>query len=419
MKALWQVLARQRDYRLLLSAGLVSLTGDWLLRIGLVFHVYVLTGSTLASGGMLLSSFLPQIVLGSLAGVFVDRWDRRRTMIATNLLHAFGLLPLLLVRDADQLWLVYLVVLSQSCLAQFFLPAEQALVPHLVRPDQLVTANALNSQNRDIARLVGAALGGLLAGLGGLTALAIADAATFLLSAVLLSRIRYRASRPVAERVTVAETVRRVRRDWVDGTRLCRGEPTLRLVIAFGVVTGIGEGIMSTLFAPFVRDELGGDGTTYGLIVSSQAIGGIAGGLVAAAIGHRMSPARLWGIGAVLFGLIDTVMFCYPLFWDGIWPAVVCMIAVGLPGAFTIAGLMTVVQQTTVDESRGRVFGALIAVQGAATLIGIVSAGVLGELAGIIPVLVVQGLGYVAGGTVVLLRRRTVQAARPTGALAS
>lgn len=120
MKNLWEVLARQRDYRLVLSAGLISLTGDWILRIGLAYHVYALTGSTLASGGLLLASFLPLVVLGSLAGVFVDRWDRRRTMILTNLVHAFVLLPLLVVRDDSTIWVIYLVVLAQSCLQQFF-----------------------------------------------------------------------------------------------------------------------------------------------------------------------------------------------------------------------------------------------------------------------------------------------------------
>src|SRR5688500_5968551 len=116
MRTLWEVLARQRDYRLVLSASLVSLTGDWILRTGLAFQVYVMTGSTLASGGLLLASFLPLVLLGSLAGVFVDRWDRRRTMIVTNVLHAVGLLPLLLVHDENQLWVIYLVILVQGCL---------------------------------------------------------------------------------------------------------------------------------------------------------------------------------------------------------------------------------------------------------------------------------------------------------------
>src|ERR1022692_3917148 len=82
---------RQRGLRKLLAAGLISTTGDWVLRVGLAYYVYVLTGSTLASALILLASFVPQIVLGSVAGVFADRWDTRRTMIVSNLLLPAGL----------------------------------------------------------------------------------------------------------------------------------------------------------------------------------------------------------------------------------------------------------------------------------------------------------------------------------------
>ncbi|HEY0693910.1 MAG TPA: hypothetical protein VGD71_33300 [Kribbella sp.] len=87
---------------------------------------------------------------------------------------------------------------------------------------------------------------------------------------------------------------------------------------------------MSTLFAPFVRTELGGDGTTYELITSSQVIGGIVGGLIAAAVGGRFLPAKMWGVGSVLLALIDLVMFCYPLVLDTLVPAFACMVLAGL-----------------------------------------------------------------------------------------
>jgi Na+/melibiose symporter-like transporter len=411
MKELWGVLTRQRDYRLVLSAGLVSLTGDWILRTGLAFQVYVLTGSTLASGGLLLSSFVPMVVLGSLAGVFVDRWDRRRTMIVTNLLHAILLLPLLAVRDESAIWIVYAVVLVQSCLQQFFRPAEQSLIPVLVEQRQLVTANALNSQTSDIARLIGAGIGGLLAGLGGLPLLALVDAATFLLAAGLIVRVRHRVVRAFTQSASGA--IQRLKEEWTEGRRLCVAGAGMRLLFVFCLVTGVGEGVMSTLFAPFVSAELGGDGTAYGLIVSSQAVGGIVGGLVAAAIGSRLPAATMWGVGAFLFGLIDLALFCYPLVSDSLIPAFVCMVVVGLPGAFTVAGMMTVLQRLTEDSCRGRIFGAISAAEGVAVLIGIASAGVLGDLVGIIPVLVFQGLGYVIGGAVVFGRRRMLSATAP------
>lgn len=192
MRALVRLLVELRDYRLLLSAGLVSLAGDWVLRVGLMFLVYELTGSTLATGAMLLSTYLPQLVFASLAGVLVDRWDRRRTMVATNALQAFGLLPLLLVNGESRVWIVYAVALWQGCVAQFFLPAEQATIPLLVPEERRVQANAANAQSRDLARLAGSTQGGVDVAWGGITGVALLDAVTFAVSAVLIAAIRHR-----------------------------------------------------------------------------------------------------------------------------------------------------------------------------------------------------------------------------------
>src|SRR3954462_8519953 len=88
-----RLLRRRRDLRLLLGAGLVSMTGDWLLGIGLTSSVYAITGSTLAPAVTLLASVSPEVGVGSVAGVFVDRGDRTRTMVVCNLLLAGGLAP--------------------------------------------------------------------------------------------------------------------------------------------------------------------------------------------------------------------------------------------------------------------------------------------------------------------------------------
>src|SRR5215218_8971135 len=117
------LLRSNRDLRLLLTAGLISMTGDWVLSVGLVYTVYDVTGSTLASAGALLAAFLPQVVTGLFAGVFVDRWSRARTMVLGNLLLAVGLLPLLLVDSAGhgsgRIWIVYAVLLATSVVEVF------------------------------------------------------------------------------------------------------------------------------------------------------------------------------------------------------------------------------------------------------------------------------------------------------------
>ena len=190
MRATWRLLAVHRDLRLLLSAGLFSLAGDWILRIGLVYRVYVLTGSTVASALTMASSFLPQVLVGAVAGVFADRWDRRRTMIVADLLLAAGLMPLLLVHGAGQVWLVFMVLVWEGVVAQFFSPAEQAMLPTLVPDDALITANAAGGQVQNLSRLAGSALGGVIAAAGGIAAVTLADAASFVLSAALITLIQ-------------------------------------------------------------------------------------------------------------------------------------------------------------------------------------------------------------------------------------
>jgi Na+/melibiose symporter-like transporter len=433
MRAVWRTLRSHRDLRLLLTAGLVSLTGDWILRIGLTYHIYAVTGSTLASAMMLLASFAPQVLLSSVAGVYVDRWDRKRTMIGANLLLCVGLLPLLFVQTADKVWVVYLVLMWSGTVQLFFAPAEQAFIPHLVPDDRLVTANALNGQNRDLSRLIGSALGGVLAATGSITALTIVDAATFLVSVALIVRMDSsgRAEAPGGAKAPVgafdrgeisgrtaapgrtAEAsevvlgrVAAVRKEWIDGLRVALNQRVLRLLLAFALITSIGEGVMGTLFAPFVRDVLHGGGQAFGLIVSVQAIGGIIGGLVAAALSDRLSAAGLFGWGAVAFGFVDLAMFLYPLVWVEIWPAVVCMVVVGVPGAFITAGFMTLFQRNTTDAYRGRVFGAIVFVEAVAAIIGTLSAGFLGETVGIVEILAFQGAGYVVAGFAVLIGLR-------------
>ncbi len=158
---------------------------------------------------------------------------------------------------------------------------------------------------------------------------------------------------------------------------------------------------MGTLMAPFVRDVLHGDSSAYGLILSVQAVGGILGGLVAAGVGHRFRPQRLVGWGAVAFGALDLALFLYPLAAPELWPAFVLIMLVGPFGALMTAGLMTMLQTATAETMRGRVFGALVAVQGVATLAGTLAAGVLGNPLGIVPVIALQGAGYVLAGLMV------------------
>lgn len=393
-----RTLLRHPDLVLLLAAGLVSQTGDWVLGTGLAFQVYALTGSTLASAGVLLATQVPQVLLSSVAGVLVDRWDRRRVMIATDVVLAAVLLPLVAVHDGSRIWLVYVVVALSGCAAPFFTAAEATMVPALVGPELLVTANAANAQLRNVARLVGAALGGVLVAAGGLTWLALADVVTFLLAAGLVGLLRHRA---VRRDVTRARP--QLVREWMEGLAVIRHSRALLVVVVFFALSGLGEAVMGTLFAPFVHDVLGGSARAYGTILSAQAVGGIVGGLVVTALGHRVAPKTLFVWGSVAFGALDLVLFLYPLGYPQVWPAVVVIALVGLPGAAVFAGALTVFQLATTDELRGRVFGAVTSVQNAAMLASTLVVGALAARAGIVPVIAVQGAIYVLCGVLVLV----------------
>jgi Na+/melibiose symporter-like transporter len=403
------------DLRLLLGAGLVSMSGDWLLAVGLAYSVYALTGSTLASAAALLSSFVPQVLVGSVAGVFVDRWDRKRTMVCTNLLLAVGLLPLLLVSGSDRIWVVYAVLAVQSCVEVFFSPAEQAFLPRVVDDADLMAANGLNGQARNLARLFGSGLGGVAAAAGGIRAIAIADAVTFLVAALLVTRIRT-AGRAVVESTDEEATdvvrgrVAALVEEWREGFRTVGSNHVVRTLVIALLITSAGEGIMGTLFAPYVRHVLHGSSQVYGVITGVQAIGGVAGGFLVAVVAERWSPVTMVWVGSIVFGLVDLAIFLYPLVWVAAWPAAVGMVLVGLPGAVVVAGTMTLFQRNTTDDRRGRVFSLLSLAQAISIVAGSTIAGFFGGPTGIMPILALQGVGYVVAGLLVMSRLRVREA---------
>jgi MFS family permease len=416
---------RQRNFGLLWLAGLISMTGDWVLMVGLPVEVYRRTGSTLATAGMMLAWLVPAIVLGSIAGVFVDRWDRRRLMILVNLALAVALVPLLAV-DFAGIWVAYVVLVVASCLEQVFEPAEVALLPNLLEDErQLVTANALSGMNRQLARIIGPTIGGITVAFGGLTAVTVVDAVSFVLAAALIVAIRTTRGRavPVADPAAAAhDSVEheaatawtRLRREWAEGIRIVIGHPVLRALLAFVVITRVGEGLTGTLFVPWATDALHTDATGYGWLLSTQAIGGLVGATVVGRVGKRIDPVRLLTASAVAFGLIDLVLFTYPAVYPVLAPALILMVIVGVPGAAMGVAFTTIQQEQAADRIRGRVVGGLMALGAVGSLIGAIGAGVLGEVVPVIPLLIVQGSGYVLAGLAVW--RLTARLRRPSTA---
>jgi MFS family permease len=404
---------RQRDYSLLWFGGFISHLGDFVLFVGLPFEIYRRTGSTLATAGMVLAFLVPEILFGSVAGVYVDRWDRRRLMIAVNLVQAVVLLPLLLVGQLG-LWVIYAVLVVESSASQLFFPSRVALVPTLLQggKEELLTANALTGVGQHLARLIGPAAGGVIVATGGLGAVAVIDAVSFVVSAGMISLIR---ARPGAPRHTdslehaALSAWNRLVHEWQQGLRVIWNQPVLRALLVFATITAIGEGLTASLFVVWTTEALHSDATGYGWVLSTQAIGGLAGALVIARLGARLRPLPLLVGSALAFGAIDLVLFTYPVIYPYIAPALVMLVIVGVPGAGMGAASTTLQQQETEDSHRGRVVGAIGAVASIGALIGATSAGILGEFLPVILLLVVQGSGYLIGGTAVALlvgRRR-------------
>lgn len=405
---------RQRNYALLWFGGFVSQLGDFVLFVGLPYEIYRLTGSTLATAGMVFSFLVPNILLGSVAGVFVDRWDRRRLMVTVNLLQALSLLPLLLVSQLG-LWVIFAVLLLESSISQLFGPAQVALMPTLLEggQEELLTANATSGVGRHLSRLIGPAIGGVVVAFGGLSAVTVVDSASFVASAGMLALIH---SRSIPRHVTDSlehETLsawRRLLKEWIAGLRVVLHEPILRALLVFATITAVGEGLTSALFVVWVVGPLHSDSTGWGLVLSTQAIGGLAGALVIARLGSRIRPLPLLIGAALAFGGIDLVLFTYPAIYPHIGPALVMLVIVGVPGAAMGAASTTLQQSQTEDSHRGRVVGAIGAVAGLGALVGATIAGVLGQVVPVIALLVVQGSGYLIGGTAIwlMVRQRLV-----------
>jgi MFS family permease len=402
------LLSRLRDFRLVWIGGLISTTGDWMLFTALPVYVYVLTDSTLATGAMLAARVIPRLVLGSVAGVFVDRWERRRMLIVANVLLTFGLLPLLLVTSREWLWLVYVVALAQAALAQFVTPALGALLPRLVEEHDLLRANSLNALSTDVSRLVGPALGGLVVASTGLAGVALLDSLSFAAAAIMIALTSADgrplvAASPPSSRPPTSNPWAPVVHQWLDGLRQVPRNRVLTVMFCYLAISGIGEGVMGTLFAPFATHVLGGDALAYGWLVSAQAIGGISGSLLLTWRGQIATPPRLVGFGALGLCTFDLMTFNYHVIWPGVLPGIVFMAIVGIPIAGMVAGATTLMQLATEDAYRGRILGAYGAVGALSMLVGATLGGVLGDRIGIVAMLNMQSLGYGSAAVIVLI----------------
>jgi MFS family permease len=395
-------LLRQRNFGLLWFAGLTSMIGDWVLFIALPIYTYNLTQSSLATGIMFMAGTLPRILLGSVAGVYVDRWDRQRTMVIADLSRAVLLLLLLLVRSAEWIWIIYLVAFLQAIISQFFGPAENALLPQLVDESQLVAANSLNSLNNNLARLGGPALGGILLGSFGFQNVVLIDSLSFLISGIMIAFI---AQAPSASPHT-SETIEdspiasqpNVWQEWLAGLGFIKQSSIVLVIFLVMALAGIAEGLFNVMFVIFVRQELDGEALEFGWLTSAQAIGGLMGGLLIGWIGNRIQANRLTGLLA-LNGVLILLLANLP----SLPIALVALLLAGIPIVGFSVGVDTLLQRHVADRYRGRVFGALGTSMSIFMLIGQGASSLLGDRLGPVPLLDLKGFFDITAGLLAFL----------------
>lgn len=290
----------------------ISMFGDRLHQIALGALVYQATGSFMAFGLVFLMAAIPNLFLGPIAGAFVDRWDQKRVMIASDLLRALLVLLIPVVAVID-IVLVYPMALLVTSVSLFFRPARAAVVPRIVPPDDLLAANSALWTAESVADIVGYPIGAaFVAFVGAELALAFwVDAATYVVSAVLIMALVIPpAARATASRVGGA--IRAFRDELAEGWQVMRSRPVLLQNTAVGAVAQMCIGAMITLPLPYVEQAFGDrymdSLEAWGLLEAFIGLGNLVGGLAVGLIGVRMRKGRMVVAGLVSMGLAVMVL---------------------------------------------------------------------------------------------------------------
>ena len=357
------------------GSDLVATIGDRVHRVAVAALVYELTGSMTVAGLAFLASGLPDLLFGPLAGVVVDRVDRRRVMIASDLARV---LPVVLLPIAAEYWIgsLYLLLFMINAASILHRPAKIASIPAVVPPSQLTTANSLSSLAESLGAsggypLAGLVVGGLVSVLGsrpGLEAAFAVAALRYLISALILWPLRLP---PLA--VGSERSVRVVGRELVGGVRFLVNQPLVRtntLLVALGVVA-IGMAMPLLVDYAYARPERGE--VTYSLLNFGIGAGSVVGALLVGTLNARRL-ATLVVLGLVVMGSGLTGLGLGPPLWVG----VVLTGLTGLGNLLFLVPSVTIVQRVTPANLMGRVFAlrstilftALIAANGLCWLAG-------------------------------------------------
>jgi MFS family permease len=363
-------LFKLRNFRIYFLGSTVDTIGDMAFWLAAAIWVRELTGS-IAQAGLAIMCLSAGTLLSPLTGIVVDRLPRRRTLMTVNALTALVVLSLATVRDANGVWLIYLVMVLYGVSSAVTSAAFSGLKEQLMPKELFGEASGLSQAVQQGVRLITPALGlGLLAAFGG-RALAVMDAGTFVVSLICWSLLRIEDPKPQRP-----ETPTSWRQESVAGFRYLFGTPVLRQLTIACSVAVFGLGFLETLGMAVATVGLHHSPTWVGVIVTVIGVTGMLGGLTAGALMKRLGPGHLVGAGLSACA-VAVLLMAVP----NQYVVLVGAAAFGLGLPFAIVGAMSAIQLFTPNELMGRVSGVdnlivsglqVVGISTGAALIGIV-----------------------------------------------
>ena len=356
---------RNRSFALMWTGQLISTAGSALTALAAGIWVYRLTGSAASVGLMLMATALPTLFVGLVAGVFVDRYDRKRIMIAADLIRAVLVFLLPFLIQSNIAWL-YIIVALSSAVGQFFDPAYSSLLPEVASDEDLAAANAMMTISSIGAQAIGFAASGLIAARFVIEWAFYLDALTFVGSAACILLIRV-APPTVEEETSVVAILRNLRA----GARVIADTPSLRSLFLVYLPVFVTYGLNNTLLLPFARRALNATEFEYGLIEGLTTVGFVIGSLAMARLADRLREGQWIAIsfmGMALTGLIFSQLSSVAL-------AIVVGTVAATLNSPSVVGRQLLIQRQTPREVRGRVFSAFFVMRDTMFLLGMAAAG--------------------------------------------
>ncbi len=382
----WSLVRDNADFRRLYVARLISFAGDWFLVIPLLGLVYETSGSALAAAAVITAQALPAVVLAPVIGVAADRFDRKKLLVASDVVRAGLALSLLAATAVGGVWFPLLIVALEGAGAALFYAASGSALPNVVDEESLAAANVLMSSAWGAMLALGAALGGLFASVVSRDAAFVVNAVSFLVSAALIARIGVRMQEPAhPEAPGFVESTR-------DALRYAVGHRRVTALLTSKAVHALTAGGAVGLFAVISFSIFdAGDGGT-GLLYGARGLGNLIGPLLAfrlvgsssrrilEAIGYAMA---VWGVGYLVVGVAPALALA---------AVAVCIAHMGGGTQFTFSNYG--LQELSPDSVRGRIFALDF---GLDTLAISISALAVGALAEVVPVrILLVALGVIA-----------------------